>query len=224
MARRDQESGQQNLFTYAELNTSGTKKDLENRCVKDGAGSLSDLELATVVVGEKHAGEALATMGGAPTGKVDYETLKEIAAGKGAAIMAVLELARRINLKTRQIITPADAFPFFLPYTHMGEQERFLVMTLNGAHEVQRIVVSSLGTLDRTLVHPREVFAPAFEDRASAIIVAHNHPSSSLNPSPEDLDVTKRLKQAGDILGIKVLDHLIVTTDGYYSLLEHGQL
>jgi DNA repair protein RadC len=98
------------------------------------------------------------------------------------------------------------------------------VMTLNGAHEVGRVVVVSLGTLDRALVHPREVFSPAFEDRCSAIIVAHNHPSGTLNPSPEDLDITKRLKQAGDILGIKVLDHLIVTKEGYYSLLEHGQL
>jgi DNA repair protein RadC len=81
----------------------------------------------------------------------------------------------------------------------------------------------SVGTVSRTLVHPREVFADAIASRASAVIVAHNHPSGNLNPSQEDLEITVRLKKAGDLLGIRLLDHLVFSEEGYVSLLETNQ-
>lgn len=82
----------------------------------------------------------------------------------------------------------------------------------------------SVGLVNKTQVHPREVFADPITDKASAIIVAHNHPGGGLNPSKEDIEVTKQLKSAGEILGIRLLDHIIFNRKGYYSFLEDGKL
>ena len=97
-----------------------------------------------------------------------------------------------------------------------------IIMSLDGAHVPISTTVVSVGLLNKTIVHPREVFAKAIEERACTIVMAHNHPSGSLKPSEEDKDVTARIKKAGDILGVKLLDHLIITEDSYYSFLEHG--
>jgi DNA repair protein RadC len=105
------------------------------------------------------------------------------------------------------------------------EQEHFFCITLNSAHEVINIHLVSVGLLNRTLVHPREVFKHAIKDNSAAIIIGHNHPSGSLDPSTEDKDITRRMKIAGEILGIKVLDHIIVSpTKGYLSMLEMNLL
>lgn len=102
-------------------------------------------------------------------------------------------------------------------------QEHFIVLTLRTNHEVIRRHVVTKGLLNRALVHPREVFYPAIKDNAAAIIVAHNHPSGNTEPSREDVEVTARLRSAGEILGIPVLDHVIVGRRGYYSFLEAGR-
>ena len=86
-----------------------------------------------------------------------------------------------------------------------------MVVMLNGAHEVLGTFVATVGLLNRTIVHPREVYAPAIKERAAAIAIAHNHPSGNVTPSEEDKDVTIRIKKAGDILGIKLLDHVMFT-------------
>ncbi|MFA7119138.1 MAG: DNA repair protein RadC [Sphaerochaetaceae bacterium] len=157
---------------------------------------------------------------------VDREAIDKIEGiglAKSCIISAALELGRRKGkVMKKQIISPSDLYPVISHYAQRL-QEQFLAINLNGAHEVLSINVVSLGTVSRTLVHPREVFAEAIVQRASAIIVAHNHPSGNLTPSVEDLDITKRLKQAGEILGIRVLDHLIISEEGYYSLLEGQQ-
>lgn len=100
--------------------------------------------------------------------------------------------------------------------------ESFYVSTLNGAHEIIHTYEVSRGLVNRTVVHPREVFWFAIKDMASAIIVAHNHPSGNIEPSPEDIDVTTCLQKAGELLGINLLDHLIVSRNGYYSFVDHG--
>jgi len=82
--------------------------------------------------------------------------------------------------------------------------------------------VVSVGLVNQSQVHPREVFADPITDRASAVIVAHNHPSGSLEPSREDLEITRQLKAAGEILGIRLLDHIVFNQRGYYSLIEHN--
>ena len=102
------------------------------------------------------------------------------------------------------------------------KQEHFLCVSLNGAQEVITTRVVSVGLADRAQVHPREVFADPITDRASAIIVAHNHPSGSLEPSKEDQEITRQLKAAGETLGIRLLDHIIFNNKGCYSFLEQG--
>ena len=96
--------------------------------------------------------------------------------------------------------------------------------SINGANEILNIRVVSIGLIDRSPVHPREVFADALVDRAAAIIVAHNHPSGSVSPSQSDVNITAQLKQAGDILGIQLLDHIIFSRSDYFSFLEAGRL
>jgi len=104
------------------------------------------------------------------------------------------------------------------------KQEHFLCASINGANEILNIRVVSIGLIDRTPVHPREVFADVLSDRASAIIVAHNHPSGDLEPSASDVDVTNQLKAAGSVVGITLLDHIIFNRSSYFSFLEAGRL
>ncbi len=95
-------------------------------------------------------------------------------------------------------------------------------ISVNGANEVMNVRVVTIGLVNKSQVHPREVFADLIVERASAVIVAHNHPSGDLNPSPEDIAVTKRIKEASILLGITLLDHIIFNTKGYYSFVEKG--
>lgn len=117
-----------------------------------------------------------------------------------------------------KIESPADSAKYL---KHMGrlKKEHFVILTLDGGNQVINKHSISTGTLTASLVHPREVFVKAIEDRAASIIVAHNHPSGSLNPSTADLQVTERLKECGNIIGIQVIDHLIITQDSYTSIL-----
>ena len=104
------------------------------------------------------------------------------------------------------------------------KQEYFIVITLDGAHNLIQKRVVFIGTLNRTLIHPREIFADALTDRAADIVLIHNHPSGSLEPSREDLDITRQLEDAGKILGINILDHIIISKSGYYSFQENKRL
>ena len=97
-----------------------------------------------------------------------------------------------------------------------------IVVMLNGAHEVIDTVVATTGILNRTLVHPREIFATAIEKRAAAVAIAHNHPSGAIEPSEDDKNVTARIAKCGELLSIKVLDHIIFSDNKYFSFLEHG--
>jgi DNA repair protein RadC len=202
-----------------------------------GADALADEELLAILIGSgskeypvgKVAHEVLSLIDRKPNLEFeDLKTIKGLGPAKQTLIFAALELGRRrLPLKRRQISQPGDIYPLIRHYADR-QQEYFIVTSLNGAHEVISIYVASVGTINRTLVHPREVFAPAIEQRAVAILVAHNHPSNihggEITPSSEDLDVTRRLKQAGSLLGITVIDHLIIGGEGYYSMLEHEML
>ncbi len=132
-------------------------------------------------------------------------------------------LASMSVAETPSIGTPSDVYNRIincLPPVDFFYNEYFFTVTLNGAHQIIDTHIISKGLVNRTMVHPREVFRPAIIDNATAIIIAHNHPSGSFEPSIEDKDVTKRIKDAGDLIGIRVLDHLIFSTTGYLSLLE----
>jgi DNA repair protein RadC len=105
-----------------------------------------------------------------------------------------------------------------------NKQEHFLAMYLDGANKVIETRIIFIGTLNKSMVHPREVFAPAFELRAASLIIGHNHPSGNIEPSIEDLHMTKKLKEAGEILGIEILDHVIFTDTNHYSFQANGKI
>jgi DNA repair protein RadC len=116
---------------------------------------------------------------------------------------------------------PKDIYNLVKRYRN-ARQEHFIVITLDGAHKPVSVVIVSIGLVNRTIVHPREVFFRAIQDMASAIVICHNHPSCFLQPSPEDRDLTNRLEEAGNLLGIQVLDHIIFCKYGYLSFREEG--
>jgi DNA repair protein RadC len=138
----------------------------------------------------------------------------------------LIEVLVQLSVRERtSISTPKDSYLELrscLSPSEIIEKEHFIVMTLNGAHKTIDIHIISKGLVNRTLVHPREVFRPAIQDNATAIIIAHNHPSGNLEASVEDKDITKRIKQAGDLLGIRVLDHIIFTNESHLSMLENN--
>ena len=124
-----------------------------------------------------------------------------------------------------QVNTPARAYEMLtkaVKPAQIAEKEYFFVITMDGAMQCLNVHTVTAGLVNRTLVHPREVFKPAIMENATSVIVAHNHPSGSLKASPEDKDVTRRLKEAGEILGIKVQDHIIFSNAGYQSMLENN--
>lgn len=121
------------------------------------------------------------------------------------------------------ISSAEDAIDCFASIRSMP-QEVMVVMSLNGANKPIKTRWTTVGLLDCNQVHPREVFADPLMDRAAAIIIAHNHPSGTLEPSPEDLALTRRLQNAGELLGIRVLDHLIVSASGFISLKQRGHM
>ena len=110
-----------------------------------------------------------------------------------------------------------------LPDLTSEAREYFLVVLLNSNLEPIDLIVVSIGTLDNSLVHPREVFRPAIASSAKSIVIAHNHPSGNLKPSHQDLAITRQLVEAGKLIQITVLDHLIVSADGYHSMMEEGE-
>jgi DNA repair protein RadC len=135
-----------------------------------------------------------------------------------------LELGRRLfGVREIKVSSPGDVWPLVSHWSDR-KQERFICCSLNGAHELIAMRVVSIGLVNRTVVHPREVYADPITDRACAVIVAHNHPSGRLDPSPEDREITKRLKEAADTLGIALLDHIVFSSEGYFSFVEHGLL
>jgi DNA repair protein RadC len=147
---------------------------------------------------------------------------------KSAALAAAIEVGRRLAARRLRaglaIRGPADVYRHFHPALRHVPHERFLVVLLDGRHRVLRQELVSQGTLTASLVHPREVFRPALREAAAALILVHNHPSGDPTPSREDREVTARLRQAGEILGVPVLDHVVVAERGYCSLREEGAL
>ena len=199
-----------------------------------GAESLSDLELLAVLLGsgtKKHDVMALASrilkVVDQSGGMADVNTLQQIegvGSAKAALIAAALEFARRrIRPEGTKISSPADVLPLISHFADR-KQEHFICLSLNGANEVIISRVVSVGLVNKTQVHPREVFADPITDRASSIIVAHNHPAGTLAPSKEDIEITRQLKSAGKTLGIRLLDHIIFNHKGFFSFQENGDL
>ena len=191
-----------------------------------GTARLSDLELLMAIIG---SGNARADVGKiarqvlkllrAKGGELSYDDLRGVI-GLGEAkipvILASLELARRYLLDSDQsIIDSPEKAVELLSDIRDKKQEYFVCLTLDGANRLIAKRVVTIGTLTASLVHPREVFADAIADRAASIIVAHNHPSGSLRPSQADIVTTDRLKSAGELLGVPLINHLLITKQSF---------
>jgi len=204
------------------------------KLLSKGPMALSDSELLAILLGSGMKGTnalALATKilrkVDLRSDKLDLHALEEIPGvgpAKAARIAAAFELVRRHLQREGARVTEAkDVLPF-VQQIRDKQQEYFVCLSLNGANEVIENRVVTVGLLDSNQVHPREVYADPLTDRAASIIVAHNHPSGTLEASPEDVALTDRLARAGKLLGIPLLDHIIVTKHGYLSLKQSGYL
>jgi DNA repair protein RadC len=197
-----------------------------------GASALTDEELVAAILGMGTAGVDVRTISKQVAGLIrenkETLTLDHLLAipgmglAKAGQILSAFELARRHLLKDAVKISCAKDLLPLLAEIAGKQQEYFLCITLNGANEVIEKRVVTIGLLDKSPVHPREVFADVIADRAASVIFAHNHPSGDLQPSQSDLQLQDQLTEAGKILGIRVLDHLIVAKKGYYSFQESG--
>ena len=197
-----------------------------------GAQALADHELMAILLGSGTKGHDVLSVAKRVVEVVDISkgspSLDELGQipgvgfAKATLIASALEFSRRrIKPEGMRVSFPPDILPLIQHYADR-KQEHFLCVSLNGAQEVITTRVVSVGLADRAHVHPREVFADPITDRASAVIVAHNHPSGTLEPSKEDCKITMQLKAAGEMLGIRLLDHIIFNQKGYYSFLEQG--
>lgn len=196
---------------------------------KMGAEALSDIELLQAVIGSgvkgsdfKQIASRLNTLiekrGADNLTYDDVKNIKGIGEAKATVIFGALEYwRRRLTKPTAPLIDSPEKAVEQLGHIKNKKQEHFVLLTLNGARRLINSRVVSIGTLMASLVHPREVFSYAIEDRAASIIVAHNHPSGYLDVSEGDKDVTRRLRQAGDIIGIRLDDHIIVSGDEFIS-------
>lgn len=199
-----------------------------------GVSCLSDIELITIIIGSGIKGKGVSALSAEILANLDkhnyrvdeksFSSISGLGKARIAVLSAGIELARRVLCpEKRRIASPGDVY---LLVKHFADrkQELFLSVSLNGAHEVIAVRTVSVGLLNRALVHPREVFSDPLKDRAAAVIVCHNHPSGNTEPSDEDRDITKRLKDAGEILGITLLDHIVFSETGYTSVLTDSSI
>ena len=204
------------------------------KLIKKGANALKDYELLAILLGSGVQGKDVIKLSQEiiKLFEDDFENLNlekllsihGLGLAKASQILSSIELSRRYLIKQNKKITSANDVYEELKEYHNKKQEYFLALYLDGANHLIQTKVITIGILNQSLVHPREVFSYAIEKRCASIIVAHNHPSGILEASSEDINVTKRLKESSQILGIELLDHLIITNDGFVSLKEEGIL
>ena len=158
----------------------------------------------------------------------ELTNIKGLGQAKAATVLAALEIGRRIAsakpLEKIHLSCPQDVADFLMPRLRYAAKEQFVVILLNSKNKVIGTEVVSEGSLSSSIVHPREVFAPAMLHHAAAIMVAHNHPSGDPKPSFEDEEVTRMLSRSGKVLGIPMIDHVIIGDGNYYSFLENEAL
>ena len=204
------------------------REKLEEKGVK----ALSDKELVMILIGKGSNGHTIEEVAekvlkvldkGSEPLLTDLKYIPGMGQAKATAVLAALELGRRRpNRKTKVIRRPEDIWNEVKHYAERN-QEQLLVLSFNGAGELLGIHVATVGLVDKVVMHPREIFAEAIKERAVSVVIVHNHPSGQLSPSQADRILTKRISTAGKLLGINVLDHLIISTSGYYSFREMGE-
>ena len=204
------------------------------KLVAKGAENLKDSELLAILLRTGRAGknvieiasQILSTYPKKRLLQMTYQDLIKIGgidSAKATTLLAAFELSKRAlevndtNLPT--IITPKDVVAQLTDLRH-NKKEHFIALYLNARNQLVHKETISMGTLNANLVHPREVFEPALKHSAAQIIAAHNHPSGDSKPSEDDLEITKRLVEAGKMMGVELLDHVIIATNNHFSFKE----
>ncbi len=222
-------------FTLHDLPTDERPRE---RLVKFGEQALSAQELLQLILGRGVAGESvtvtaqklLSHFGSlqklAEASIEELSSIKGIGLAKAAQIKAAFEIGRRLSTQTlpyksKELTDPEKVYKLIKSKLKNYHKEHFYIIALNSRnHSIAEV---SVGSLNASVVHPREVFAEAIKNKAASVIFAHNHPSGDPEPSEDDLEITKRLTEAGKILGIEVVDHIIVTKNNYFSF-KNGRL
>ena len=210
------------------------------RLIRHGAERLANKELLAILLRTGNRRESalalaerlLARFGSLPElATTSYEellTVNGIGPAKATDIIAAFELARRLgesHMEFQGVVNnPKDAAQLVLGELSRADKEHFMIIMLNTKHRVIAKKVISIGHLQASLVHPREMFKEAIRRSSAAVILVHNHPSGDLTPSRDDIATTERLKEVGDMIGIDVLDHIIIGDNRYLSFREQGLL
>jgi len=198
---------------------------------RKGAAALSDFELLEVLIG---SGTASADVGHIAkqvqkllqqgSGHLSYEALvgiKGVNTATAGKLLAALELTRRHLIRDAMPLRSQQDIVALLQEIRGKQQEHFVCLTLDGGQRLIARRTITIGLLDSTVAHPREIFADAIADRAATVIVAHNHPSGEATPSPKDVSLTQQLVAAGQLVGITLYDHLILTKTEHFSFRQH---
>ncbi len=210
------------------------------KLLRNGAAALGDNELVALVIGSgtRRAGalglanELLRCTGGvrglARSKADDLARISGVGPARAAKVVAALELGRRTLTHghgTRvQLRSPREAAEFLLPTYGARSVEQFGIVLLDSKHRVLRTSVIASGTLNSTIVQPRDVFREAMLGAAAAVVAFHNHPSGDPTPSADDVELTRRLRAAGTLMGVELVDHIVLGEVEYCSLKEMGQL
>lgn len=207
-----------------------------------GAEALTDAELLAIILrtGNGSTGESALdharillkqfhSLKGIETATVaELKGVKGIGPAKMAQLKAALEIGRRMGREKwqagRSLGSSEDVFRHFRERLEKEKREIFYVVLLNNKNRKIREVKISEGSLTSSLVHPREVYNPVIRESAAAVIFVHNHPSGDPAPSPEDLEITRRLKEVGEVMGVRVLDHVVIGQKRYFSFSDRGML
>jgi DNA repair protein RadC len=213
------------------------------KMVRQGVGSLTNAELLALIIrtGDSatqksaidlgreiiaHFGDNLRELGSADISEIC--SIKGMGPAKATGIKAAFTLASRLQSRRLEHLdrftSPRQVFDYFHHEFRDSRKEYFLTLLLDGKNRIIRRVQVSEGSLSQSIVHPREVFIPAVKESAAAIILVHNHPTGDPAPSSEDIAITRRLREAGEIMGIKVLDHIIIGDGEFVSFVERGLL
>ncbi len=210
------------------------------RLAKHGARFLSDAELLAILINSGTKSYTALDIARELLGLHDnlsrlatcdfseYKKVKGLGPARSITLAAAFELSKRIDaepIKEKIVIrTPEDIAKYYISRLKGERKEIFRVLLLNSGNQIMREVIVSEGSLNSTIVHPREVFRIAITESAASIVLLHNHPSGSIEPSKEDIALTKQLVKAGELIGIAVIDHLIIGTESYTSFAQKGLL
>ncbi|MHA6259323.1 RadC family protein [Sporosarcina sp. CAU 1771] len=210
------------------------------RLIRQGASSLSNQELIAILLRTGTRQESVLVLANRILSTFDkiqdlkdatieeFMTVKGVGEAKAVQLLAAAEIGKRIYQKHSEgrytIRSPEDAAAYLMTDMSSLNQEHFVVLFLNVKNEVLHKQTIFIGSLNSSIVHPRDIFREAVKRSAASLICAHNHPSGNPAPSPEDIEVTKRLMEAGSVMGIEVIDHVIIGNHKFISLKEKGYM